>query len=185
MIQLRSSGQTQRIPLIFVKTSLLRVHTDQVASMIYVHDRVSLWNARAVVPTGTTADMLAPRRHLRRAGAVPRRTGRVRAARRRRRRRPARGDAQRDRGRAHREPHRDGTSSVARSRPRSARSRSSTTARRLGMVTLSSEAAGAVRRQAEHDQRQLRPRSRRCSPSPARSRTSSPRRSPASPRASR
>lgn len=60
MIQLRSSGQTQRIPLIFVKTPLLRVHTDQVASMIYVHDRVSLWNARAVVPTGTTADVLLP-----------------------------------------------------------------------------------------------------------------------------
>ncbi len=60
MIQLRSSGQTQRIPLIFVKTPLLRVHTDQVATMIYVHDRVSLWNARAVVPTGTTADVLLP-----------------------------------------------------------------------------------------------------------------------------
>ena len=60
MVELRSSGQTQRIPLVFVKTPLLRIHTDRVATMIYVHDRQSLWNARAVIPTTTTADVLLP-----------------------------------------------------------------------------------------------------------------------------
>jgi cysteine-rich repeat protein len=58
MIKLRSGGETQRVPMIFVKTPLLRVHTDQVATLILAHDGTDPYRARAVFPTGTTTDLL-------------------------------------------------------------------------------------------------------------------------------
>ncbi|HZR84314.1 MAG TPA: S8 family serine peptidase [Candidatus Binatia bacterium] len=60
MIELRSTGETQRVPMIFIKSPLLRIQTDQVATLVYAHDRSSIYNAYAVVPAGTTVDMLVP-----------------------------------------------------------------------------------------------------------------------------
>lgn|GEM_PF-2751176 len=61
MITLKSPGETQLIPSIFLKTGLLRIHTDQQASLIYLHDRGNLYTAQVAAPTGLTTEvMIAP-----------------------------------------------------------------------------------------------------------------------------
>lgn len=60
MITLASGTETQRIPAIFLKTSLLRVHTDQLANSINVIDPNNPWNSLSVLPVDTTTEILVP-----------------------------------------------------------------------------------------------------------------------------
>ncbi len=57
-ISVDSTGETQRVPAVYVEAGVLRIHSDIVPSMIYVHDGANLSSAQAVVPTGTTAEIL-------------------------------------------------------------------------------------------------------------------------------
>lgn len=57
-ITLTSAGEDQIIPAIFLKAGLLRVHTDVQASLLYLHDRTSLYSAQVASPTGTTTEFL-------------------------------------------------------------------------------------------------------------------------------
>jgi cysteine-rich repeat protein len=60
MIELASGAEKQRVPMLFVKSPLLRVHTDQAASLILAHDRTTYYSGHALQPTGTVADLLLP-----------------------------------------------------------------------------------------------------------------------------
>lgn len=57
-LTLRSAGETQVIPAIFLKSGLLRIHTDVPASLLYVHDRIGLGGSQAVAPAGLDTEMM-------------------------------------------------------------------------------------------------------------------------------
>lgn len=57
-IVLRSAGETQIIPAVFLKTGVLRIHTEPQAWLLYVHDRANLATAQVASPTGPTTELL-------------------------------------------------------------------------------------------------------------------------------
>ena len=60
LIALDSGSEIQRVPMIFLKTSLLRIHTDQLASLVLVHDRTFTYRSRVAQPAGLVTDVLVP-----------------------------------------------------------------------------------------------------------------------------